>query len=754
MTSGNIRPKQPKVRHNDHDDFLNMFSKLDVDHYNWADSRPATNPIKSVALARMKGQDRLTSKVLSDALNTAVDHSAIVAVTDQKGRIIYANDRFCKISEYSRDELIGQNHRILNSGTHPLSFFTDLWQTIAAGGTWHGEICNVSKSGHHYWVDTIIMPFSLSGAGLNGYLSIRHDITATVLERQALEAERRARSEMEGLVKNLLSALPLGVAVYDSDDRLTYANDAFMASCHSVDPTICLGMAMDAVIERTTTGLIKAYDGDQQLEKAQFLSKALELHHRDNGEGTFQIKDGRWIRALYKRLESGHFLVAYSNITVMKKAEIRLRRQAERDELTGLANRSSIFKTVRTSLRTGGQTPSGVIAVLDLDFFKAVNDSLGHRGGDTLLARIGRRLTQTARNGEFVARMGGDEFAVFMPTIKTATGAMRRLNAFRRALQEPLRISDYEIKPQMSMGFAVVGKANRKVGELFRQADTALMHAKSAGRAVTVRFDADMHQKSQNNLTSIQAIREAVENKAFECFYQPQVDLETGAHVGFEALARWVHNGIYVPPSEFIPLAEHSGLIVPLGMRILELALAFQGSKKKSGLAPGTIAVNVAAAQMKLDNFVPYLASLIEKNGLIPADVEIEVTETVLLDRSAGRIVQTLNDLHTLGVKVALDDFGTGYASLAHLQRFKIDKLKIDRSFISEIGTAEGKGVIARTVISLANSLGIGVIAEGLENQTQVDFVLQHGCKYGQGYLFARPMAREEASKYLRSKIG
>ena len=683
------------------------------------------------------------------ALRRALNQTAIVAATDRAGRIIHANPRFCEISGYTEDELIGQDHRILNSGHHPREFFQDLWRTIARGATWHGEVRNRSKSGALYWVDTTIVPLLSRGGSLQGYVSIRFDITARKQAELELATENVFRQQAENLLRQIVETIPAGISAFDANDRLLIFNEAFKAFYPKVADLIQEGASFRDILKAAAERGQFAELGGRGRDIEAWLARRLREHAKPTQTLVQKLDDGRWVQILERRTADGLHVTTRADITELKLAEQTIRKQAEQDSLTGLANRAAVYSRVERLL---ADSVRGLLVVTDLDNFKAINDTLGHDAGDELLVVVGRRLAGAVRKSDMVARLGGDEFALVMSGISSRQVAERRLARLANLVQQPVALTGRTVQPRISMGVVLMTTQSKSRQDLFREADLALYQAKAAGRGRYAFFDETMLKAAERRQSDIEELRIGIERDELRVEFQPQVNLQTGEAVGLEALARWQRGAETVSPGSFIPLAEESGLIIPLGTRIIELSLAFQASMLAKGLRPGRLAINVSAAQLKLDDFVKTLANQLSRFRLRPADIEIEITETVLLDRSIHQIVRTIEKLDTLGVTIALDDFGTGYASLSHLKQFKVDRLKIDRSFVADIRPEDGRGVIARTIVSLAHSLGMDVVGEGIETQFQSEALRAIGCDIGQGYLLSPPLVPDDTERYFQQR--
>lgn len=714
-------------------------------------------PAESSAVAALASRDfdRAGSKVKQiqaefGAYKAALDQHAIVAMTDQGGTIVYVNDLFCQISGYRRNELIGRKHNVVNSGLHPRRFFADMWRTIASGGLWHGEVCNRAKDGALYWVDTTIVPLMAPSGKIKGYVSIRYDITRRKAAEAALTAENQKRREAEALLRDILEAIPDAVAAFDENDRLALFNETFKRYYGVSAPLIELGVSFESILRfGVENGQFNIAKKTPEGREAWIAARLRE--HRNPGKRVLQqLSDGRWLQVRERRSRSGHVVGVRSDITDLKQAELVIKRQAEQDPLTGLSNRSILLDrltdAIAASERSGRE---GALMLVDLDDFKSVNDTLGHDAGDVLLLTIAQRFREALRKSDTIARLGGDEFAIVVPNLAGPEDAVRVADKILACVERPTDIGHRTLNPRCSVGVAMFPTDGNAPKELLKHADIALYQAKARGRGMTCFFDPALRERVERRQSTGDALRAALAAGEIDIALQPQVRLDDRTHVGFEALARWTLNGQSVPPSEFIPVAEETGLILQLGYQVLEKSLETARRLWDLGYAPGPIAVNVAAAQLKQSDFASGVLALLRKFGL-PADaLEIELTENVLLDRSSDRISEALRELDRAGMVITLDDFGTGYASLSHLKRYPVSKLKIDQSFVKEIQSDVCDAAIACTIISLAQSLKMKVVAEGVETDQQFRFLKAQGCDYAQGYFVSRPIERPRVEGYL-----
>ncbi|OPY83087.1 MAG: Phytochrome-like protein cph2 [Syntrophorhabdus sp. PtaU1.Bin153] len=484
----------------------------------------------------------------------------------------------------------------------------------------------------------------------------------------------------------------------------------------------------------------------------QGISPHFEAEHR------IMHKDGtyRWVltRGLAVRDDEGkpyRMAGSLSDITDRKYAQDQLRHDALYDPLTGLPNRALFVDRLEHALRrrARSETPDFAVLFLDLDRFKQINDSLGHGAGDRVLMATARRLESCVRPGDTVARIGGDEFVILLENIrdvKAATGVAQRVEM---KLTVPYDVEGRQVFCPASIGIALADNHYEKPEDILRDADIAVYKAKALGRARHAVFDQDMYQKAVALLELETDLRRAVERQEFILYYQPIVALDTGSLVSLEALIRWRHprRGIILP-EEFIPLAEDTGLILPIGEWVLESVCRQIKAWRQSGCPVKRVAVNVSGRQLRQEQFADMVAGLLTKYELSPDVFELEITETVLMENlaSAGMI---LNQLAEAGIRVNLDDFGTGYSSLNYLQQFPVQKLKIDRAFVSGIGLQDEDTKIVQAVLNLAKGLGIEVVAEGIETEQTALRLRAMGCQLGQGFFFQKPAGPEHFERVI-----
>lgn len=486
---------------------------------------------------------------------------------------------------------------------------------------------------------------------------------------------------------------------------------------------------------------LKVMSGDQ----VALVTSRLVAH-----DGRIVDVEGSLTRAATQPLGDAHIWVICRDVSERKRAEAQLLHMAHHDLLTGLPNRACFLERLGQAVHLAKRSRKMVaVLFLDLDRFKIINDTLGHPLGDRLLKEMGQRLLQCVREADTVARLGGDEFTICLNSLDQSEGAERVAGKILKTLAQPVWIDGHELFITTSIGMSLFpGDGDDPLG-LIKKADIAMYAAKAQGRnnwqfyQPTMDFDADRRLVMENS------IRRALEQEQFCLYYQPKVDIASGRITAMEALVRWRHPELGVlPAGEFIPLAEETGLIFPLGEWVLRQACAQNRRWQQDGLAPVRVAVNISGYQLQQKNLTEKIQEILAETGLEAQWLEIEVTETVVM-QNPDFAVAILKQLTDLGIHIAIDDFGTGYSSLAHLKRFSVNTLKIDKSFMRDIEINDTDAAIATAIIAMGNSLKLQVIAEGVETQGQLEFLKKQSCQEMQGYLFSRPLPADEVAALL-----
>ena len=563
------------------------------------------------------------------------------------------------------------------------------------------------------------------------------DQLTLAVERVALTQvlhERRSEARFRSLVQNASDVI-----------LIIGANGRVQAETPSLQGI--LGYAPEAVASMSIGQLLHPDDTAQALA---LIESMLSGSHRAAVRTEWRVRhaDGRWLQMevlgndLSGDAHVAGVVLVLRDVTERKRLEDELRHQAFHDGLTNLANRVMFNEQVENALmRRGRQGMSVSVLVLDLDDFKLVNDTLGHGAGDELLVHVGRRLQGCLRVGDTAARLGGDEFAVCTESEIPGAAPTALVQRIMEAIHAPFAVAGTEITARASIGVSVANRSTDCAADMLREADLALYAAKSAGKATFRFFEPSLHQAVLNRLEQRAALGKAIDEGQLCLFYQPIVRLPDARIVGVEALVRWNHpERGFVGPAEFIPVAEESGLVIPLGRWVLDQACAdlADWQRRIPQARKLRMSVNVSARQLQSGQFAETVQRCLLERGVRPSSLTLELTESVLVQDDKV-ILQRLQSLQSRGITLALDDFGTGYSSLSYLHRFPIGVLKIDRSFVLGMAREDGMALVD-AIVSIGHSLGLDLVAEGIEHDDQARQLESLGCQYGQGYLFARPM--------------
>jgi len=442
------------------------------------------------------------------------------------------------------------------------------------------------------------------------------------------------------------------------------------------------------------------------------------------------------------------------DITERRQSAQRIEHLAHHDSLTGLPNRTLFLDRLRTALAMARRNGSeAALLLLDLNKFKDVNDTLGHAIGDKLLRATAKRIQHCVRETDTVARLGGDEFAILLGHVSSADGAGTVAESILRILTEPFGLDDHEVVTSACMGITLFPGDGEDAETLLKNADLALFRSKSEDMAHYHFYVSEMDEEVRRRKTTERDLRHALGSDQLSLFYQPQVDMVTGRILGAEALIRWHHpQQGSIPPSMFIPIAERSELIVPLGRWVLQRAAMQIQQWKKAGLPPFKIAVNLSPVQFRHQDLLATVTNVIEQTGVDPHQLQLEITETIAMT-NFDYSVDILQNLRALGLTIAIDDFGTGYSSLNYLKRFPVDKLKIDRSFVTDIGLHPDNAAIVRAIINLGRGIGARVNVEGVETEEQLRFMRENGCDEVQGFYYSRPLPADDFAKLISNPL-
>ena len=608
---------------------------------------------------------------------------------------------------------------------------------------------------------------SLLAAWLTSLLIDRIDRAMTAL---MTSADRIGRGEQVGPLPP--SGVPEIAALESSLERMRRALTGTTISRDYLDTV--LNSMNDAVLVTTPDGRIRTVNAaacellgrsSTELTGARFESLVAEQHAQafsvervlgEPGETVVSTSRGQTIPVSVNASSIASADPAFQgnifvlrDITERKRAERRIRYLARFDVLTKMPNRMQFQHLLHQAIARGLKQSRGLtLLYIDVDNFKDINDTFGHAAGDRVLETLSERLTRALPKESVVGRLAGDEFAVFLEAPAAAHEQHEQAASLARLLlasvARPLHVGEHEIEITVSVGLATCPHDADNVIDLIRNADAAMYHAKRAGRNCHVFYAPEMNAAAVERLLLKSKLRRALERDEFLLRYQPKVDLASGKVVGAEALLRWRLPGHgEIAPAQFIPLAEESRLILDIGAWVLNQVCADYAAWQKEIADPGLVAINLSLKELSQASFIPRCRSVFEKHGVSPARVELEITETTLM-MDAERTLPLLDELRAMGVHLSIDDFGTGYSSLSALQQFPIGTLKIDQSFVRNAAADPDDATIVRTIIEMGRSLGLQVLAEGIETEQQRDFLLMSGCQFGQGRLFGEPVSADE----------
>jgi diguanylate cyclase (GGDEF)-like protein/PAS domain S-box-containing protein len=641
---------------------------------------------------------------------------------DWEWRFAYVNHQAEALLNRRREDLIGE--RIWEDST----FYPQYRRAVAEGSTVRFEAYSPLLK---KWFSVRAYP---SESGLSVYFQ---DVT----ERKKAEEKLRFQAR-------LLDTVGESVIAIDMEGRVLYWNRA-AKEMYGWSSEEAMGRRLiEMVIPENFRG--RAEDIAAQLREGKEWTGEFVVRRRDGT--TFPVEGTN--RPVFG--EDGDFVGVIGvlrDITERKQAEERLYHQAHHDLLTDLPNRQLFLERLGQALKRTGRRPGYKVALLfvDLDNFKVVNDSLGHEVGDMLLVRVGERLKRCLRPKDTLARFGGDEFVMLLENLSGPRDAVRVAERIIEELRSPFVLEGRELVLRASIGIALGDDRTKGPGELLKDADTAMYRAKEEVSGYRI-FEPKMYEQALRRLKVENDMRRAVEAGEFVVHYQPIVDLRTGEVWGSEALVRWEHpeRGL-LDPSQFVPVAEETGLIVPLGERVLEEACrrAVQWQRKRSGGVPPTVCVNLSARQLGHQDLADTVEGILRRTGLEGRCLCLDITETLYITVLEGN-TKALSDLRRMGVRISIDDFGMGYSSLSYLKRLPADTLKIDRSFVAGLGEDAEDSAIVQMTIDLAHTLGMRIIAEGVESEEQAEQLKEMGCDLGQGYYFAEPLSPEALSEFFR----
>ena len=674
-------------------------------------------------------------------LNYALDHvEEGVYLVDEEARILYVNNHACRSLGYSREQLLGLSVPDIDANCTQ-AFWQEHWRELRTKGSLTLESCHRTKDGRIFPVEILANYFESGGRGHN--MAMARDITAIKETQKAL-----GKSERE--FRTLAENSPDTIARYDRDGRRRYANRKLIND---------MGGELAKILGTTPVEFPAGEHARSYLEKIgevfeHGLPRDFEIYRQ-----AAEIESCTLVCLTPEFDELGrvvHVLAVGRDITEIDQYRRKVQRQAYYDELTDLPNRALLFKRIRQAI--ADNAPQGGcfgVMILDLDHFKEVNDTLGHGVGDRLLCEVAQRVKNTVRPSDTVARLGGDEFGILLPEVCEQGELSTVADKILRALAQPFAIERSELFVSCSIGIALYPDDSAEMDALLKYADTAMYHAKKQGRNNSQFYAKELSVRAVERRELEASLRKARGNGELVLHFQPQIDLASGRVTGAEALLRWNHpeHGM-VAPDRFISIAEESGLIVDIGEWVLASACAvvtaWNRDQEMGASPPIKMAVNISTRQFLRNDLVGSVRRILADSGCRPEWVELEITESLLLE-DTPEVATMLAELARMGISISIDDFGTGYSALSYLHRFPLTQIKVDQSFVHGIPHDRAKCELVKAMLAIGAALQFEVVAEGVETQAQAHYLVQHGCRLAQGYLFGKPVPRAAFEAMLTS---
>jgi diguanylate cyclase (GGDEF)-like protein/PAS domain S-box-containing protein len=670
-------------------------------------------------------------------LSQIVEQSSVsIETTDVNGVITYANQHFIDGTGFELSEVVGKKPSILKSGYHNVALYDDLWATITAGKHWVGEFYNKRKNGETFWERANIYPLKNTKNEISSYVAIKEDIT------QLKEDEKKLR-----LASTVFQTATEAVMINDANNLIVAVNHAF---------TLITGYSEAEVLGENP---ILLSSGHHDVNFYKEMNTELTSKGKWQGEICNRRKNGEvyyeWLSITALKNKTGElesYVSLFSDITKRKQAEDKIYHQANYDYLTGLANRNLFIDRFEQSIAVAKREDKSVaLLFIDLDGFKNVNDTFGHSKGDLLLKYAAQRIESVVRTSDSVARLSGDEFAVMLCGDNDVYSNEKVAAKVLAELAAPFQLVEKEAHISASIGIAIFPDDGHFSEDLLANADSAMYKAKEKGKNNVQFFTKEMDIKAQQRRSLEVELRQAIKNNELVLHYQPIHDIKTGKVVSAEALIRWLHpqRGL-IPPIEFIPLAEDIGFIVDIGDWVLEQACNQAQMWQTQWTFAPKISVNISSAQLHRADFFDKLKHVLTQSQLPPELLTLEMTESLLIEEDINTLAK-LRTIRDFGIALSIDDFGTGYSSLSYLKRFPISILKIDRAFIKDITVNSEDEALTCAILSIAQSLNLKVVAEGVEEKAQCDLLAKHNCQFVQGYFFSKPIPAEVFAAYIDS---
>jgi diguanylate cyclase (GGDEF)-like protein/PAS domain S-box-containing protein len=696
----------------------------------------------AVVSARHEREEAEYWRGQADSYRRMLNDYFLVSKVDASGRFCEANENLLRRTGYSLEELASQPLGGLSSGIFSDEYLSTMWSTVQSGQTWSGEFCDRAKDGSLIWVRAIVIPWKNARGDLECLTTIGVDVT----EQRSAEIElKQAHARVQAFIKHA----PAAVAMFDTQMRYVAHTDRWLQDYN---------LKQQSLVGLCHYDVFPEIPPHWKAKHQRILAGATESCEEER----FQRADGsenilRWeVRPWYMPDNSiGGIIMLTEEITERKKLQDKLWSLAKLDSLTGLPNRLLFNETLRDAIVAAKESGSSLgVALMDLDHFKEINDTLGHDAGDEVLKIVATRLQEVLGGAGTIARLGGDEFAVLILGHGSDDGIFNTLADVKAALAEPINLAGSLRACSASIGLTVFPRDATEQSDLLKNADLALYRAKSYGRGRTDVFSPDLRASIDRKVELQENALEALQQDEFTLYFQPIMPADPAAPPSFEALLRWRHpvHGV-LAPGRFEEIFEDPSVAVAIGDRVMDLAFAQAAAWQAEGLPFGRVAFNVTGADFAFGSLADRLKGKLDFHGVSPEKICVEVTERVFLGSGSTHVVEALTQLDALGVEIALDDFGTGYASLSHIKAYPIGRLKIDRSFVADMEDNSDNRSIVQAIVQLGRSMGLCTTAEGVETEAQVALLRSMGCGSLQGYHFSKPLPAEDIRTFLKRRL-
>jgi diguanylate cyclase (GGDEF)-like protein/PAS domain S-box-containing protein len=672
------------------------------------------------------------------AFKYAVEHSDnSIVLTDINKKILYVNENFETNTGYLKNDILGEDPKILSSGLNLRATYEDLNQKLLEGKKWEGELINKKKDGTIFYEKASIIPIFVNDK-IENYLAIKLDVTKYIQQREELKESSIVFENTEE-----------GILVTDANQKILTVNKAFEKIS---------GFKKEELIGRKPS-LLKSFKHDRFFYKKMWSNIQEKGYWK--GKVYDQTKDGSiiatWLNITAVKNKNGKvikYISIHTNLQEIIDTQEKADYLAYHDSLTGLPNRIKLEEHLSHVIAVASRDELTMsILFIDLDRFKIINDTLGHQIGDKLLQNVSNRITKVLRDTDMVARMGGDEFIVVLETARDKKAAAYVCQKILDIIKEPIKIAEHTLNTSASIGIAMFPDNGKTITTLIKNADTAMYHAKNLGKNNFQYYNEELSINIHDQLKIEQALKQAISDNELFLNYQPQYDLKTRKIISFEALVRWNSKKIgFVTPDVFIPVAEDTGMIIEIGDFIFEQACIDFIKFKKVNKNLQYIAINISSIQFRDKHFINKIKDIIKRVNILPSQIELEITERYIMDFNQSNML-TLEELRALGFRMSIDDFGTGYSSMNYLSKLPIDIIKVDKSFVDGIPDDYNNLQISKAIIALSKSLGYKTVAEGIETKEQEEILLSLDCNIGQGYLFSKPLNYNDAIDFIDQKI-